>query len=122
MKFSGETIVAPRLPSRRATYPPAKPPPITSVPPSAFPMGRVLRDFGQPLGEEPPLRLRLCELERAPVRHGCLVESLESTQEIGSRGVVEVVLVERKVAHEREPGLGAGRRGHRDGAVELDDR
>src|SRR5690242_4136969 len=36
MKFSGDTIVAPRLLSSRATYPPAKPPPITSVPPAAL--------------------------------------------------------------------------------------
>src|SRR5262245_38860089 len=35
MKFSGETTVAPRRPSSLATYAPAKPPPITSVPPSA---------------------------------------------------------------------------------------
>jgi hypothetical protein len=37
-KFSGETIVAPRLPSSRATYPPANPPPTTSVPPNASAM------------------------------------------------------------------------------------
>src|SRR6266516_5372909 len=35
MKFSGLTIVAPRFLSSRATYPPAKPPPTTSVPPLA---------------------------------------------------------------------------------------
>src|SRR5512134_870440 len=35
MKLSGLTIVAPRVPSSRATYAPAKPPPITSVPPTA---------------------------------------------------------------------------------------
>src|SRR3954452_10436678 len=35
MKFSGLTIVAPRRPSSLATYAPAKPPPIMSVPPSA---------------------------------------------------------------------------------------
>src|SRR5215211_572445 len=35
MKLSGLTIVAPRFPSRRATYAPAKPPPSTSVPPLA---------------------------------------------------------------------------------------
>ena len=35
MKLSGLTIVAPRLPSRRATYAPANPPPTTRVPPRA---------------------------------------------------------------------------------------
>src|SRR3954447_8989963 len=35
MKFSGLTIVAPRRPSSLATYAPAKPPPMMSVPPSA---------------------------------------------------------------------------------------
>ena len=35
MKLSGLTMVAPRFPSSRATYAPAKPPPTTSVPPAA---------------------------------------------------------------------------------------
>src|ERR1043165_503811 len=35
MKFSRLTIVAPRAPSSRATYAPAKPPPTTSTPPRA---------------------------------------------------------------------------------------
>src|SRR3982751_1325579 len=102
MKFSGETIVAPRLPSRRATYPPAKPPPITSVPPSAVAMTSVLRDFGEAAREEAPLGLRLRERERAAIRSGRLVDPLQAAEQIRARSVVEVVFIERQVVHEGE--------------------
>src|SRR4051795_11743936 len=122
MKFSGDTIVAPRLPSRRATYPPAKPPPITSVPPSAAAMTSVLRDFGEAAREEASLGLRLRERERATVRSGGLVDALKAAQEIRACSVIQVVFIERQVLHEREAVLRPF--SHRDGysAVQLDDR
>src|SRR4051794_8374084 len=122
MKFSGDTIVAPRLPSRRATYPPAKPPPITSVPPSAAAMTRVLRDFGEPAREEAPLGLRLRKRKRATVRSGGLVYPLQATQKIRACSVIQVVLVERQVVHERETVLGPFGHRDRDGPIQLDDR
>src|SRR4051794_5043651 len=122
MKFSGDTIVAPRLPSRRATYPPAKPPPITSVPPSAAAMTRVLRDFGEPAREEAPLGLRLRKRKRATVRSGGLVDALQPAQEIRPCSVIQVVFVERQVVHECETALRPFGHRDRDGSIQLDDR
>src|SRR4051794_3325495 len=122
MKFSGDTIVAPRLPSRRATYPPAKPPPITSVPPSAAAMTGVLRDFGEPAREEAPLGLRLRQRKRATVCGGRLVDALQAAQEIRACSVIQVVLVERQVVHECETVLWAFGHRDRDSPIQLDDR
>src|SRR3954452_20875079 len=120
MKFSWLTTVAPRSPRSRATYAPAKPPPRTSTPPLASRTGT--RTFYQSCSEEVALEIGRRKLERAPVRRVGLAAAAEASQEVGARGVEEVVVVEAlDRIDELEALLEAVGERHRDGAVQLDD-
>src|SRR5689334_22375661 len=120
MKFSWLTIVAPRAPSSRATYAPAKPPPRTSTPPFASRSG--MWTFYQPRLEEGPLDLRRREIERSPVRGVGLVPAPEPAEQVGAGRVEEVVVVEAlDRLDEPESLLEPVCEGDGDGAVQLDD-
>src|SRR5262245_36876327 len=82
----------------------------------------VLRDFGQAAGEEAAFGFRLRELECAPICRGGLVDAFQSAEQIGARRVVQVVLVEWQVVHQREAVFRSLGHGDGDGAVEVDNR
>src|SRR5665213_1215969 len=136
MKFSRLTIVAPRSPSRRATYAPAKPPPRISTPPCASrsigslylrPDGRGAScwsglELGEPAAEKVALDVTRGKLERPCVRGGRLARAPEAAQQVGPRRVQEVVAVEPlDRVHQREALLEPFRHRDRDRAVQVDD-
>src|SRR5579864_487914 len=84
--------------------------------------GKRSDDLRQAALEEGALALVRRQLERAAVRVGGVVALAEPAQEVGARGVEEVVALERQPVEQREAGARAVR--HRDGdrAVQLDDR
>src|SRR5471030_333513 len=124
MKFSVLTSVAPAVPSRCATYAPAKPPPRMSVPAAALrsAMPHVLRKLDEAPFEEAALCAVLAQRQRAFVLGARLVRASEAAQEVGARRVEVAVAVELEGVDEREAGLRAGSLRDCDRAVQLDHR
>src|ERR1700758_927733 len=72
--------------------------------------------------EERSFRTARCQRECALVCCARLLSFAQAPQQIGTRGMEEVVILERQTLDEVEPALRAVCHRNRDGAVELDDR
>jgi hypothetical protein len=82
--------------------------------------------FLEPLFEEAPGRLLCGQLDGAFVGLARLGAAAEAAAEVRARGMRELVLVEIAVRQQavelRETGFGPIAHGHRDAAIEFDDR
>src|SRR5688572_31601409 len=82
--------------------------------------------LGQPPLEKTAFGLLLCEVQGAPERSARLGGATEAAAELGARRVGEAVVAKVAAGEDAVDQLDSGRRaiahGHRDGAVQLDDR
>src|SRR4029453_7715774 len=88
--------------------------------PPAYPRCRSAREPRQPPLQEPPLGVRVNELERPVVGGAGLFDPIEPAQQLRAGRVEVVVALELEALDQVEGGFGVARLGHRSSLIELD--